>query len=177
MATLTLDIQPLQTYDLETLGVLDASTYPASPPVINPTIEITPPGFNSVAIPFNTGTYNLFNSSMLGISAVDEPLQPLPDGVYYLKYSVAPTLTTFVSKSFMRVNSIQSKFDTAFMTSELMECNNKLKEQSKTQLDTIYYLIQGSIAAANNCAITEAEQLYSKANSMLDSFIKKGCGC
>jgi hypothetical protein len=175
MDTSTLDIYVLQTYDVKTLAVLDNSVY--APPIVNPTIEITPPAFNSIAIPFIPDTYNIFNSEMLGISPVGSPVQPLPDGVYQLRYSIAPTLTSYVSKSFMRTDAIQEKFDTAFMTSELMECDNKLKEQAKLQLDTIYFLIQGSIAAANNCAITESEQLYSKASAMLDRFISKGCRC
>jgi hypothetical protein len=44
-------------------------------------------------------------------------------------------------------------------------------------LSSIYFLIQGSIAAANNSANTQAAKLYQQANMMLDNFIKTNCGC
>jgi len=177
MATLKLDIFVLQTYNVTTLAIVDASVYPTDPPnVVTPSIKITPPGFNSVEIPFIVEDYNLFNSFKLGISpeGVD---YPLPDGVYQMRYSVSPSLTTYVDKSFMRIDAIQEKYDTAFMRLDLMECDQKIKEQAKVELSTIYFLIQGSISAANNCAITESEKLYVKASSLLDRFVSSGCGC
>jgi hypothetical protein len=38
-------------------------------------------------------------------------------------------------------------------------------------------MIQGSIAAANNCAIDTANKLYVQANRQLDYFIANQCGC
>lgn len=177
MATLKLDFFVLQTYNVKTLAVVDSSVYPTDPPaVITPSIRITPPGFNSVEIPFIVADYNVFNSYLLGLSEEGTDF-PLPDGVYQMRYSVNPSLTTYVDKSFMRVDTIQEKYDAAFMNLDLMECDQKIKEQAKVELSTIYFLIQGSISAANNCAITESEKLYSKANSLLDRFVSSGCGC
>jgi len=174
---LTLDIIVLQTHNVKTLAIADASTYPNEPPqVISPSIKITPPGFNSVEIPFKVNDYNVFNSVTLEISEVGDE-QPLPDGVYYATYSVSPALDNFVEKSFMRVDQIQEKFDNAFMTLDMMECDSAIKAQAKVELDSIYYLIQGSIASANNCAIQVSEQLYAQADKMLDNFINGGCGC
>ena len=53
MPTLKLDILVINTYSTLTLGIADISTYPTEPPnVTSPTIEITMPGFDPVAIPF-----------------------------------------------------------------------------------------------------------------------------
>lgn len=177
MADLKLDIFVLQTYNVKTLAVVDASIYPDDPPVVtSPSINITPPGFPSVELPFTIQDYNLFNSYSLGLSAIGVDY-PLPDGVYVFRYSIAPAFENFVEKSFMRIDKIQEKFDSAFMTLDMMECDMGIKAQAKVELSTIYYLIQGSMASANNCAITQSVKLYNKADSLLDRFISGGCGC
>jgi hypothetical protein len=177
MPTLNLDIIVVPTYNVNTLNVVDASTYPDDPPVVtNPTIEITVPGFDVVNIPFNVNNFNIFTSSSLQITAAGVN-QPLPDGVYHFKYSIAPAYENYVEKSFMRVDKLQQRFDEAFMKLDMMECDRAIKTQAKVELNSIYFFIQGAIAAANNCAIVEANKLYNQASKQLDSFMKNNCGC
>ena len=177
MADLSLDILVIPTYNSKTLGVADASVYPTNPPVVSaPTIQITVPGFNTFALPFNVNDFNIFTTSNLGITPLGVD-QPLPDGVYRLKYSVAPAYKNFVEKSIMRTEQIQEKFDGAFMKLDMMECDRAIKTQSKVELNTIYFFIQGAIAAANNCANAEATKLYNQADRMLNNFLKNNCGC
>jgi hypothetical protein len=45
------------------------------------------------------------------------------------------------------------------------------------ELNTIYFFIQGAIAAANNCANVQAEKLYAQAYSMLENMQSGNCGC
>ena len=178
MADLKLDILVVPTYNTRTLGVADASIYPTDPPVVSsPTIEIGVPGFGTVSLPFNVNDFNIFNSFTLGITSYSDSLLPLPDGVYTLKYSVAPAYENFVEKSIMRVDLIQEKFDQAFMKLDMMECDRAIKTQQKVDLNTIYFFIQGAIAAANSCAIAEANKLYTQANNMLNNFLANNCGC
>jgi len=177
MPTLKLDFLVVPTYNTLTLGVIDTSTYLTDPPVVtSPTIEITVPGFNVAIIPFDVNGYNTFTSANLGITAIDIN-QPLPDGIYHIKYSIAPAYLNFVEKSIMRTDKIQEKFDGAFMKLDMMECDRAIKTQSKVELTSIYFFIQGSIAAANNCALVESNRLYNQANRMLDNFINSNCGC
>jgi hypothetical protein len=177
MADLKLDITVIPTYNVLTLGVIDTSTYPDDPPIVTtPTIEITVPSFGIAVLPFVVNSYNLFNSVDLGITEVGNE-QPLPDGIYRLKYSVAPAYLNFVERTIMRTDKIQEKFDRAFLKLDLMECDRAIKTQSTVTLNTINFFIQGSIAAANNCADFESNKLYIQANNMLDSFIKNNCGC
>lgn len=176
MPSTKLDIIVVPTYNSKTLGINDASVYASTPSA--PTIEITVPALGKVTLPFNINTLNVINSTSLGLSDVGSPIIPLPDGVYYLKYSVTPAYQNFVEKSIMRVDQLQEKFDSAFMKLDMMECDRAIKTQQKVVLNSIYYFIQGSIAAANNCAIFEANKLYNQANKMLDNFIKAGtCDC
>jgi hypothetical protein len=177
MPDLKLDILVIPTYNVEILGIADASTYPDSPPVSSPTIDISIPGFGTVSLPFETNELNLFTSSSLGLTDVGNPLLPLPDGVYYLKYSVAPAYENYVEKTIIRTDRLQEKFDEAFMKLDMMECDMSIKTQQKVQLNSIYFFIQGAIAAANNCAVTESNKLYKQASRMLDNFMKNGCKC
>lgn len=177
MADLKLDILVIPTYNVQTLGVADASVYPTNPPVVSgATIEINVPGFGTVVKPFSVDDFNIFTTSNLGISPVGVD-QPLPDGVYRLRYSVAPAYTNFVEKSIVRVEKLQEKFDNAFMKLDMMECDRAIKTQAKVDLTSIYFFIQGSIAAANNCAVDEAMKLYNQADMMLNNFLKNNCGC
>jgi hypothetical protein len=77
----------------------------------------------------------------------------------------------------MRVEQLQEKFDSAFMKLDMMECDRAIKTQAKVDLNTIYFFMQGAIAAANNCADVEATRLYNQADMMLNNFIKNNCGC
>lgn len=175
MASLKLSIVVLPTYDVTTLAVVDASTYPDSPPVVsNPKLLVTPPGFPPITLDFKPGLYLILTSDILNIGTVD---MPLPDGIYRFTYYIDPSSTNFVEISIMRVDKLQEKFDNVFMSLDMMECDQAIKTQAKVTLNTIYLLIQGSMAAANNCAIIEANKLYDQASKMLDNIIMKNCGC
>ncbi len=178
MADLNLDILVLETYNKLTLGILDISTYPDSPPISTPiiTIEI-PNGFSSVSLPFVPNSSNIFDSLILGLSSPGDSLTPLPDGTYTFTYSVVPASENFVTKTFQRTNVIQEKFDDAFMKLEMMQCDMAIKTQSKVDLTSIYFFIEGSKAAANECAIDTANTLYRQANKQLCNFIANNCGC
>lgn len=177
MADLKLNFVVVPTYNTLTLGVADASTYPASPPVSAPTIQIDVPGFGVVTLPFNINDFNIYTSTNLGINDISGGMLPLPDGVYTITYSVAPAYENYVTKSIMRVDQLQETFDNAFMKLDMMECDLAIKKQQKVTLDSIYYFIQGSIAAANNCALDTANKLYNQASNMLNNFIKNNCNC
>ena len=178
MADLKLDILIIPTYNKYTLGVADSSIYPTNPPnVVAPTIDITIPSLGMISLPFAIQDFNVYTSTNLEISPVDSPATPLPDGIWSFKYSVTPEYENFVEKTFMRTELIQEKFDEAFMKLDMMECDRAIKEQSKVDLSSIYFFIQGSIAAANNCATLEANKLYQQADMMLNNFIKNNCNC
>ena len=174
MAT-TLDILVVPTYNKTTLAILDNSTYDI--PIVNPTISVTMPTFDPVDIVFAENTTNVFDSEDLGLTGVGEDLIALPDGVYKFNYHIDPEATYYVEKYFMRTEQIQETFDAAFMKLDMMECDKAIKKQAKVDLNTIYFFIQGAIAAANNCAIYESTKLYVQAAKMLNSFLKNNCGC
>lgn len=172
---LNLDILVVPTYDVLTMGVLDASSYDVPP--TTPTLTVLVPGFDPVSIPFAPAQINILNSFNLGLTSLGQDLLPLPDGVYTLTYSIVPAVTNYVTKNVMRVDQIQERFDEAFMKLDMMECDLAIKKQQKVNLDSVYYFIQGSIAAANNCAVETSIKLYQQASKMLNYFSKGDCGC
>ncbi len=172
---MSLDILVVPTYNTLTLGVVDASTYTVAPTL--PTIEITIPGFGVIALPFNAGEINLFNSTNLSLTPVGADIVPIPDGIYTLKYYTSIPVTTFVEKNIMRIDQLQERFDSAFMKLDMMQCDEAIKNQQRIDLNSVYYFIQGSVAAANNCAIDASNRLYQQASKMLNTFIKNDCGC
>jgi hypothetical protein len=172
MADLKLDILVIPTYSSKTLGIADASLYPDDPPVVSAaTIEITIPGFAKVVLPFSVDNFTVYTSSTLGLTEVGTPDLPLPDGIYNLKYSIAPAYLNYVEKSIVRVERLQEKFDEAFMQTDMMECDKAIRTQTKVDLSSIYFLIQGAIAAGNNCAVDSANKLYLQADKMLNNII------
>lgn len=177
MADLSLDIIVVPTYNLYNMAVVDISTYPTDPPsVTSPTLQIDIPGFDTVYKDFTVVETNVFNSTDLGITTEGSEL-PIPDGIYTLKYTVNPAFTYYVEKTILRVDQIQEMFDKTFMQLDMMECDGAIKKQSKVELNTIYFFIQGAIAAANHCAISQAEKLYAQAYTMLQNMIDCNCGC
>jgi hypothetical protein len=177
VGALNLNFIVVQTNSPMTMTILDNSTYPTNPPVVtSPTMVITVPGFEKKSTVFTPNGYNTYDSTTLGLTELHKEV-PLPDGIYTMRYFVTPEDATFVEHAIMRVDRLQAKFDEAFMTLDMMECDMAIKTQSFVQLNTIYLFIQGSIAAANNCASVEANKLYNQASRLLDIFLRSGCGC
>jgi hypothetical protein len=179
----TLNFLVINTFSTLTLGVADNSTYGIGVTPTGATMVVTLPagittlsGGTTVSIPFTPNDYNIFNSATLQLSAVGTSVA-LPDGIYGLTYSIATPTAAPVSKSIMRTAKIQEKFDNAFMKLDMMECDMAIKTQQKVVLSSIYFLIQGSIAAANNIAYVQSSKLYQQANMMLDNFLLNNCGC
>lgn len=179
-----LDIQIVPTYCIKTINIFDNSTYDliapddTMPELNTPELEITiPNGFDPAIIVFVPNTYNILDSETLGITEEGEDPLPLPDGIYIFKYSVIPRHINVVEKSIFRVDALMEKYDVAFMTLDMMQCDQALKRQEKLDLNEIYYLIQGAISSANNCAYDQALALYAKANSLLTRFQSRSKCC
>lgn len=173
---MNLDFLITPTYDTKTISIADISVYDNEPPQVStPTLEVSIPGFDVVSLEFIPQEFNVLNSTILGIT--EEGEDPLPDGIYVFRYSVAPAYENFVEKTIMRVNVLQESFDEAFMKLDMMQCDQAIKKQEKVELNTIYYFIQGAIAAANNCATDKANELYNKASKMLWNFNNRSVCC
>lgn len=179
MATPSLQLMEIDTYDVNTLGLADISFYPSGFSVTNATLEITPPGYPKVTLSFRNGNVNIFRAQDLKI-VCDDSCAILPDGIYSYTYSINPNSTYFVSKSFLRVKEIICKLQKVFLSLELeCRCPVWYLDSAKKKISTIKLLIEGAISAANDNDQVTSFQLYRKADDMLDNIIKcnKNCGC
>lgn len=172
---MTLDFIISPTYDLKLFNIVDISAYDVTyPSTFIPILTVSiPNGFDKALVSFQTGTYNILNSNILGITTEDP--EDLPDGVYVFNYSV--NAVDYVEKTFMRVDKLMQKYDEAFVRLDMVQCDQTVKKQEKVQLDTVFGLIQGAVALANNCAVGQAQELYNKADKMLSRFNSKSVCC
>lgn len=170
-----LDITIFDSHNINLLVIGDSSFYPPSYVPVNPTLQITVPGYSPKTLIFTPGTINIYNSNDLGITCDVEicDLSPLPDGIYTLKYAIAPAYKYNVTKTWLRVDSLYKKFDDKFLNLEMFTCDRALEKELKLQIDEIEYYIQGAIAAGNRCATKLAMELYRKADTLLNRFNPK----
>jgi len=166
-----------ETHDAKSLLIADISLYPVPYSIVNPTIEITVPGFNVVTLAFTAQGFTVYNSMSLQITCSDLDCETidLPDGIYNVKYSITPAYRYFVNKSFLRVNKLQEKFDKVYLKLDFMQCDQAIKQEDFELLNTIQTYINGAIAAANNCLDTLAMKLYGKASEAIDDFVNHRC--
>jgi len=171
-----LDILPIDTHDVYTLGLADISHYAQGITIVDPTLQIWPPGYDKVTIPFTAKNVTIYNSNLLGLSCADEDcgLVPLPDGIWKIKYSISPHFQYVVDKTFIRTVKIEQIWGEAFLSVDLF-CNSRVDAKSKAELDEVWFLIQGAIAEANRCNDSEAMNKYRLAMSMLKVFKKNQC--
>ncbi len=172
----TLDLIYIDTHNIGTLGIADVSQYPTGFNIGSPTLEITPPGFNKIAIPTVAYSLQIFNSHTLGITTGECDPNPLPDGIYTVKYTIFPSHLNYVNKSFLRVEKLLEKFYSVYLKLDIIQCDWTIKTAEKKQLNLIWEYINGAIASANKCAEKQAMELYNRADAALDKFVKT-CSC
>ena len=110
-----LDITYHNTFNCLSIKVEDNSVYDEDLPVLNPILEIKPPGalnYTPFYFPNKNWKSITLNCSTLKLCCTKKPCKftNLPDGVYDLKYSIGPNLETMTEFSHMRVCKIMSNY-------------------------------------------------------------------
>lgn len=177
MADIKLDLLIIDTHSPLSIAVGDFSIYPTNYTPVSPTLLISASGFPEVTLEFNARDINIITSENLGITCSGECLVPLPDGIYKLKYTINPAHENYVEKTFLKVDLLLERYDAVFMQLDMMECDEAISYQKKVELEHISLLIQGAVAAANNCADKQALKLYAAADKQLKYFKTNKCNC
>lgn len=172
-----IDFSVIETHNPLTIAIADTSFYPPNYNIVNPTLEVTPPGFVKTVTTFTTSAITTLNSNMLNITCVSDIrlLTPLPDGIWDIKISISPSIEWFSEKQFLRTNNIQQKLGKAFLKADLTECSLTQTRENMRAIDEANFYIQAAIAAANQCNYILAMNLYRTANTMLDHFLAGRC--
>jgi hypothetical protein len=164
----------LDTHNLITLGLADISLYPSGFNVVNPTYQITPPGFPSVSVTYTKSSINLYNSNNLNLTCVTDRslLTPLPDGIWKVVQTINPVLDYMNEKTFIRVANLKYQFGLAFLKTDMINCNDQVGIEKMKYLHQIESYIEGAIAASNQCNIVLAMNLYRMADKVLRNFMR-----
>lgn len=106
--------------------VFDTSIYTPLIPINCGVLQITPPGFN---VPKNIDiipNFNLvLNACSLGLQSTNcsESSDILPDGIYYVKYSVSPNDQVFVEYTHLRNTQFINRYNQILADIELAACD------------------------------------------------------
>lgn len=168
-----LDLFFPDTHNLKTLAIVDVSQYPSNWNIKNPTIEITPPSFTKKHIPFSVQSLNIYNSNSVGLTCGTCDYVNLPDGIWYVKFSVAPAVDNYIERSFLRIDNLKVRMESVFMCVDMEECDADVKWEKLQIIDQIEVYIEGAIAAANQCNNPLAMKLYEIASKMITNLLKK----
>jgi len=163
------DLGLFPSYSLYKLRIVDESDYEGANPG-EVSMEIIPPGYNKVNVPFTPDSINTYDSESLRISC--GTFTTLPDGVYRVKYTV-PKFNLFIQKTFLRTEQLFCKYGKVLLSLHMeYDC---FDGSSLRKIKDVRLMIDAAIAAANEGNESLAYKLYNKADSILNQL--KDCSC
>lgn len=162
------------------LRIVDASVYGEGLDVDCERLTIYLPGFNTPSfITNNLEPAFVKNISMidLGMQASDaEVLNPFPDGLYKIAYSVSPNDKVFVEYYHLRTTNITNDYYAELCKVQLQTCEPDAEQHQKLHdLRYIKMYIDAAKAKAEYCHLTtQATDMLTYAEKLLGKY-KTGC--
>jgi hypothetical protein len=176
-----LSLQEIPSNNCRFLRLADNSWYNPNIPVTNGLLEVTPPGFGCpVVFPVSKLFNTALNSSLLKIAPANtySQLLPLPDGVYAIKYSIAPNKEMFVEYDLFRNCQLLQRYMKAICDLFAEKCDKTTREfqEARRQLIWIKELIDASKYMVEEMGEpTKGIELYNEASRLLGKI--NDCGC
>lgn len=166
-----LDFEILETNNPKKLVFLDTSVYYTNP--VTPILHLVKPGGEEVLLNISHGEINTFNSHSLGLTNLlnGDDTAAIPDGVWQAVYRICPYNELYVSKFFVRFETINECLYNVYKNFDT-ECCSASNELLKKQLNDIYLLIESSKANAYKNLKDKAEKDYSLAVKKINKLIK-----
>lgn len=118
------------TYNPKVINVIDESIYADDIPVSCGKLEIYPPGYNTPAVIDTLQGFNLrIGACLLGIQTTNcgHIQYDLSDGIYIIRYSVAPNEKVFVEYNYLRITSILNAYYQLLSQTMLSPCQPEEK--------------------------------------------------
>lgn len=177
---LSLDIPDTMTTCV--LRLVDTSTYD---PNITPeclTLSILPPGFTEA-----TSLTGYSPNFAVNLTACDLGLQTsnctttrsaVPDGVYAIKYSIAPAEYVYVEYNHLRISAAMTKLQALLCCLDVAACEpqGKVKEQLR-EVQVLTTMLQAAKAKVEYCHNpTQGMAMYTYVLSRLNK-LSTNCGC
>lgn len=158
--------------------IRDASSYVPNIPAVNPVLEITSPGgeYPVVITDIEVGFSKVVDINTLHINAsgpASNPDAALPDGIYKIRYSVAPNSKVFISYLYFR-NVKQLNLYMTLLTDILKNRSSySFKEYMEAQRKFLWYkeLIDGAkYLCEDRFDSKSAQEIYDEVNLLLNNF-------
>jgi hypothetical protein len=129
---------------------------------------------------FSINNYTAINSNSLGLTKASnvQSMVDLPDGIYYLKYSIQPHEKVFVEYTFFRTAALRCRLQQAIVTVDMSLCENyenSINADLK-QLMIAEFHLRSAEANINDVKSNEllANKHYAKAQEIIDKILT-GC--
>lgn len=183
MAKHVLSLEAPDTMNDCILRVVDTSVYNTDIDIICPLLEVTLPGFS---YPVQFDESEIQPGFMLNLTACDLEVQtescgtvfnPLPDGIYILKYSVSPKEYVFAEYNHLRMTKALTQWQEALCDLDLAACDPPKKVKDKLhQLQDIKSYLDAAKAKVETChEPKKGMELYNYAVKLLNKFDCKSC--
>tara|TARA_R110001606_G_scaffold356300_1_gene507553 strand:- start:436 stop:1008 length:573 start_codon:yes stop_codon:yes gene_type:complete len=156
----------------ELLCIKDTSQYASNLAVDCEELLITMPGYSVPSLIKVTEKFDMcINACTLALQKEDcgTKQQALPDGIYIIRYSVAPTAKVFVEYNHLRVTSLLGDYYQALCDLDVQACQPETtKQELLSELNFIRTLIDAAVANAEYCqSSAQGMQLYNYAKQRL----------
>lgn len=183
MASHKLKLQVIETSNEDIMRIMDFSVYTPLMQVTCPQLLITAPGFQySAVIPED----RLTQGFTLNLTACDLDLQtakcdseqnPLPDGIYAIRYQVSPHEYVYIDYNHFRITKALNRLDDLYCDLDLADCvpsKDKLEKMSK--LAEIEGMLKAAKVKAERChEADKAKVIYDYAMKLLEKQDCKYC--
>jgi hypothetical protein len=170
---LSLEINP--TANCSKLRIQDTSYYNPDIVVSCEQLFVTPPGFNNpTSIEPVTKEFNkAFTAIDLNMQVEGTEPTELPDGLYYIKYSINPNEKVFVEYNYLRDCKVRKKYYEKLCALELIGCDTELEKKDKQgyvkKLQEIDFYLTAAKAYVEECNVPKrGMDLFKYGSSLLD---------
>jgi len=154
-----LSLETPDTNNCKVLRIFDTSTYGEGLAKECGTLQITSPGFN---LPINIEVIPFFNIVLngcsLGIqkSGCGDSLQCIPDGIYVIRYSVAPNDAVYTEYNHLRVTQTLNQYYNELCKLEINSSEPDIDVRNKfNELRTIKSYIDAAKVKVEYCHLPE----------------------
>ena len=186
MAQHKLSLEALDVMNDCVLRIVDTSVYSTIVPVDCPILEITLPGFK-YSIQFGeTTTPAIAPGFMLNLTACDLELQfdncgsafsAFPDGIYVIKYSVAPNDQVYVEYNHLRITKALNCYNKVLCELDVAACDPISETKQKLMdLRLVKMYLEAAKAKVEVCHDPiKGMELYTYAMKLLSKFDCSSC--
>jgi len=169
------------------IRIVDTSTYNINVPIECPRLEITCPGFTTASVFEDLGTVSTTSSFDVNITACgldtqttncDSYRNNVVDGVYVIRYSVAPHQFVYVEYNHLRTTEAMNKINELLCCLDVPNCEPQAPIKAKLQeVQLLTTMLKAAKAKVEYChSPSQGMAIYNYVLTRLDK-LACSCGC